>query len=178
VHTVSAPRLTCRFDLADEAATIRLGEAFGASIAADIDDIERTGLVVALSGELGSGKTTFVRAALRRLGVTGPVRSPTFALLELYPLSRLNFYHFDFYRFSDPSEFEYLGFRDFFGAGSVCAIEWPERIGDRQLPVDLRLALRIVDAGRCAQAEAITQGGQRCLDRMNRAWHGSRGGDC
>jgi tRNA threonylcarbamoyladenosine biosynthesis protein TsaE len=106
------------------------------------------------------------------------VRSPTFALLELYPLSRLNFYHFDFYRFSDPTEFESLGFRDFFGGGSVCAIEWPERVGDRPLPVDLRLALQVVDTGRIAQVEAITQGGQRCLDRMNRAWLRSPDGNC
>jgi tRNA threonylcarbamoyladenosine biosynthesis protein TsaE len=178
VTAVRAPLLTGRFDLPDEAATMRLGEAFGAAIQAESELLERTGLVIALSGELGSGKTTFVRAALRRLGVTGAVRSPTFALLELYPLSRLNFYHFDFYRFSDPEEFESLGLRDYFGAGSVCAIEWPERIGDRQLPVDLRLALQIVDTGRLAQAEAITQGGQRCLDRMNRAWRGSPDGNC
>jgi tRNA threonylcarbamoyladenosine biosynthesis protein TsaE len=178
VTSNQAPLLTGRFDLPDEAATIRLGGSFGSAIEAEVETIEHSGLVIALSGELGSGKTTFVRAALRRLGVTGPVRSPTFALLELYPLSRLNFYHFDFYRFSDPAEFESLGFRDFFGAGSICAIEWPERIGDRPLPVDLRLVLQVVDTGRLAQAEAITQCGQQCLDRMNRAWHRSPDGNC
>ena len=166
------------FELADEAATMRLGAAFGAALEAQSEAIERSGLVVAVSGELGAGKTTWVRAALRRLGVTGLVRSPTFALLELYPLSRLNFYHFDFYRFSDPNEFESLGFRDFFGAGSVCAIEWPERAGDRRFKVDLRMALQIADAGRIAQADALTQVGQQCLDRMHQAWTSSPDGAC
>jgi len=170
VQTSQAPRQRYRFELADEAATIRLGEAFAASIDAEFDAVQSHGLVLALSGELGSGKTTLVRAALRRLGVTGPVRSPTFALLELYALSSLNFYHFDFYRFSDPGEFASLGFRDFFGAGSVCAIEWPERAGDQGIPVDIRMQMQIIDAGRLAEADAKTQVGEQCLDRMNEAW--------
>jgi tRNA threonylcarbamoyladenosine biosynthesis protein TsaE len=159
-----------RFDLAAEADTLRLGRALGRAIATLAVPIESAGLVFTLSGELGTGKTTLVRAALRTLGVSGPVKSPTFALLELYPLSRLNFHHFDFYRFSDPSEFESSGFRDYFGAASICAIEWPERAGDRNFKTDLRIRLQLAGEGRTANVDALTGLGHQCLDLVCRDW--------
>jgi tRNA threonylcarbamoyladenosine biosynthesis protein TsaE len=132
------------------------------------------GLVIGLSGELGAGKTALVRAALRRLGVVGPVRSPTFSVLELYPLSRLNFYHFDFYRFSKPDEFSLAGFRDFFGPGAVCAIEWPERAGESRFRVDLQIGMQVAESGRVATFDALTQVGQECLQETNGAWQTSQ----
>jgi tRNA threonylcarbamoyladenosine biosynthesis protein TsaE len=165
-----APRPTARFALADDAATARLGAALGRAIEAQAGSILADGLVIGLSGELGAGKTALVRAALRQLGISGPVRSPTFSLLELYPLSRLNFYHFDFYRFSKPSEFSATGFRDFFGPGSVCAIEWPERAGEGNIRVDLQIRMQVAEAGRVATFEALTPAGQQCLQEMDRAW--------
>jgi len=90
--------------LADEPATQRLGAALAAGIA--------PGRVLHLSGELGAGKTTLVRGLLRELGHTGRVKSPTYPLVELYVVSRLNLYHFDFYRFKDPTEWIDAGFRD------------------------------------------------------------------
>jgi len=176
VHSASAPLRQSRFELPDEAATARLGACLGGAIQAEAGTIERSGLVLTLSGELGAGKTCLVRAALRRLGIEGTVRSPSFSLLELYAVSRLNFYHFDFYRFSEPEEFESLGFRDFFGPGSVCAVEWPERAGEVPLPVDLRLRLEEVESGRLAGIDAMTPLGAQCLDRINQAWQGPRGG--
>jgi tRNA threonylcarbamoyladenosine biosynthesis protein TsaE len=164
--------------LPDEAATARLGSALGQALEAVSEPIARSGLAIGLSGELGSGKTALIRAALRRLGVTGAVKSPTFSLLELYSLSRLNFYHFDFYRFSKPEDFESSGFRDFFGPGSVCAIEWPERAGQARFAVDLQIGLRVVDAGRVAQFEALTQAGRQCLQETDRAWQTSQEGAC
>jgi len=156
--------------LPDEAATTRLGTALGAALDAMTDTIATSGLVITLSGELGAGKTTLIRAVLRRLGVSGAVKSPSFSLLELYALSRLNFYHFDFYRFSNPEEFESLGFRDFFGAASICAIEWPERAGDRNFNTDLRIQLQLAGDGRLALVDSLTQSGHQCLNSILRAW--------
>jgi tRNA threonylcarbamoyladenosine biosynthesis protein TsaE len=178
VAAATAPRTTSRFVLPDEAATSQLGAALAQALLAGSDAIERSGLVIGLSGELGSGKTALVRAALRRLGVTGTVRSPTFSLLELYTVSRLNFYHFDFYRFSKPEDFAVSGFRDFFAPGSVCAIEWPERAGETAFSVDLRVGMQIADSGRVATFDALTQVGQGCLQEMNRAWQASHDDAC
>ena len=174
----TAPRAASRFVLPDEAATSQLGAALAQALLAGGDAIERSGLVIGLSGELGAGKTALVRAALRRLGVTGTVRSPTFSLLELYTVSRLNFYHFDFYRFSKPENFSEAGFRDFFSPGSVCVVEWPERAGEAGFKVDLQIAMQIVDSGRVAQFDALTQLGEGCLQEMNRAWHMSPDAAC
>jgi tRNA threonylcarbamoyladenosine biosynthesis protein TsaE len=178
VAATAASRTTSRFVLADEAATAQLGAALGQAILVANEAIERSGLVIGLSGELGSGKTALVRAALRSLGVTGTVRSPTFSLLELYTVSRLNFYHFDFYRFSKPEDFAVSGFRDFFGPGSVCAIEWPERAGEAGFHVDLRIGMQIVDSGRIANVDALTQVGQDFLQEVTRAWQASQDGAC
>jgi tRNA threonylcarbamoyladenosine biosynthesis protein TsaE len=178
VAAAGASLSTSRFVLEDEAATAHLGATLARAIEATTEAIVRSGLVIGLSGELGSGKTALVRAVLRRLGVTGPVKSPTFSLLELYTVSRLNFYHFDFYRFSKPENFREAGFRDFFSAGSVCAVEWPERAGEAGFNVDLQVGMQITDSGRIAQFDALTQLGQGCLQETNRAWHTSPDGAC
>ena len=85
-------------DLSDSAAT----EAAGARLAPALSG----GMLITLSGELGTGKTTLVRGTLRALGWTGAVKSPTYTLVEHYPFATLYFYHFDFYRFDDPIEWE------------------------------------------------------------------------
>ena len=82
---------------------------------------------VHLRGDLGSGKTTLARGLLRGLGYAGRVKSPTYTLVELYIDSRLNLYHFDFYRFHDPSEWHDAGFREYFNERSICLVEWPEK---------------------------------------------------
>jgi tRNA threonylcarbamoyladenosine biosynthesis protein TsaE len=178
VPAAAVPHPTSRFVLADEAATARLGGALAQAIEASTEAILHDGLVIGLSGELGAGKTALVRATLRRLGVAGPVRSPTFSLLELYTVSRLNFYHFDFYRFSKPEDFSASGFRDFFAPGSVCVIEWPERAVELGLSVDLQIGIQVADSGRIATADAPTRIGWNCLQETNRAWQASQGGAC
>jgi tRNA threonylcarbamoyladenosine biosynthesis protein TsaE len=178
VAPAAAPHPTSRFVLPDEAATARAGAALGKAIESATEAILQSGLVIGLSGELGSGKTALVRAVLRRLGAIGTVRSPTFSLLELYSISRLNFYHFDFYRFLDPTDFTAAGFRDFFAPGSVCAIEWPERAGNAGLSIDLRIEMQIADSGRIAHVAALTQVGQSCLQEMDREWQMSPDGAC
>jgi len=83
--------------------------------------------VIHLSGELGAGKTTFARALLAELGVTGPVKSPTYTLVESHPTDRGVANHFDLYRLEHPEELEYLGFADLVADSIVTLIEWPER---------------------------------------------------
>lgn len=144
------------FILPDEQATAALGAALGHALPARAADVTTHGLVLGLSGDLGAGKTALVRALLRALGVRGPVKSPTFALLEPYPLSSLNFYHFDFYRFGGGEEFVAAGFRELFAPGNVCAVEWPERAGERMPTPDLSLTFKVIDEGRTVQATART----------------------
>jgi tRNA threonylcarbamoyladenosine biosynthesis protein TsaE len=94
-------------------------------------------LVIALNGELGAGKTTFVGGLLRALGVEGAVRSPTYTLIEPYELSgelsERRLYHLDLYRLADAGELEMLAPRDFLEAGAVLLVEWAEK-GERTLP--------------------------------------------
>lgn len=144
-------------ELADEAATLRLGAALAKGIA--------PGRVLHLSGELGSGKTTLVRGLLRELGHAGRVKSPTYPLVELYVVSRLNLYHFDFYRFKDWSEWQESGFRDYFNAQSACIVEWPERAGGRLPPPDLAVRLEIAGSARRARLSAGTPAGEAWLAR-------------
>ncbi len=154
------------FALADENATARLGAALARAIEAELAAIRERGLVVGLSGDLGTGKTALVRAMLRALGVGGPVRSPTFTLVEPYVVSSLDFYHFDFYRFTDPREFAFAGFREMFGAGCVCLVEWPEKAAGELPPADLLFRLRIAGSGRSAGVEAASELGSACLQRI------------
>lgn len=144
--------------LADESETLALG--------ATLAPFLHGGMVVYLSGELGAGKTTLARGILRALGHAGRVKSPSFALVEPYKLSRLYLYHFDFYRITDPSELEDVGFREYFNPDTVCLVEWPERAEGMLPPPDLRIDLEVAGSGRKARIEAGTEAGRLCLKRM------------
>lgn len=144
--------------LADEQATTALGEALARAIEA--------GTVVYLCGELGAGKTTLARALLHARGVTGRIKSPTYALVEVYTVSKLNFYHFDFYRFNRPAEWREAGFHEHFRADSICLIEWPERAGNALPPADLRVDFVGASAGRDVEISAHSERGLRCLARL------------
>ncbi len=98
---------------------------------------------VCLRGNLGAGKTTLVRHLLRALGVQGRVKSPTYAVVEPYSLQGLDIWHFDFYRFSDPREWEDAGFRDIFASPGLKLAEWPDQaFGVLPLP-DLEIRLDV-----------------------------------
>jgi tRNA threonylcarbamoyladenosine biosynthesis protein TsaE len=100
---------------------------------------------ITLQGPLGAGKTTFVRHLLRALGVTGRIKSPTFAVLEPYSLPGLTISHFDFYRFTDAREWVDAGFRDIFAAPGLKLCEWPQHV-EGLLPVaDLQLHIDVLD---------------------------------
>jgi tRNA threonylcarbamoyladenosine biosynthesis protein TsaE len=166
----SAPRDALRSTLRDEAATARLGALLAQALQSEKNDIERRGFTLTLAGDLGAGKTALVRACLRALGVTGPVKSPTFALLEPYVISSLNFYHFDFYRFGKPEEFEDSGFRELFGPASICAVEWPERaVGQLPTP-DLEVTLKFEAEGRQVALLARSELGAACLQHVRTGW--------
>jgi len=163
------PFPVAEFALADEAATAQLGAALALAIEGASAAIEAHGLIVALTGELGAGKTAVVRATLRRLGISGPVKSPTYALVEPYVVSSLNFYHFDFYRLVDPEEFAAAGFREMFGPAQVCLVEWPEKAAGFLPAADLQIALQVAGAGRRATLTAASELGATCLQRITAA---------
>ncbi len=97
------------------------------------------GSVVALSGDLGTGKTTFTKAIAKGLGITDLITSPTFTIIHEYKGGRLPLYHFDVYRIDEEEEFRNLGYEEYFYGDGVCVIEWADKI-ERYLPVE---AMRI-----------------------------------
>uniref|UniRef100_UPI00351CDCE2 tRNA (adenosine(37)-N6)-threonylcarbamoyltransferase complex ATPase subunit type 1 TsaE n=1 Tax=Rhodoferax sp. TaxID=50421 RepID=UPI00351CDCE2 len=100
---------------------------------------------VELHGDLGAGKTTLVRHVLRALGIQGRVKSPTYAVVEPYELPGLAIWHFDFYRFSDPREWEDAGFRDIFASPGLKLAEWPEKAAGFLPRADLVIQLDAMD---------------------------------
>jgi tRNA threonylcarbamoyladenosine biosynthesis protein TsaE len=142
-------------ELADEAATLRLGASLAVGVA--------PGRTLYLQGDLGAGKTTLVRGLLRALGYDGRVKSPSYPLVELYSLSRLHLYHFDFYRIKNEAEWQDLGFREYFNAQSACVVEWPERAGGLLPPPSLAIRLEIAGTGRRAWLSAPSPGGESWL---------------
>lgn len=155
---MSAPLSSLKIVLPDATATDRAGALLAPPL--------RGGMTVWLQGDLGAGKTTLVRACLRALGWSGSVKSPTYTLVEHYPLSSLYCYHFDFYRFNDPDEWETAGFAECFRVDALCLVEWPERVAGL-LPVpDLVITLShrhdADEGGRDCIIEAHTEAGERC----------------
>jgi len=119
-----------------------------------------------LKGNLGAGKTHLARAMLRACGVTGRIKSPSYALLESYKVSNLYFYHLDFYRFNDPREWIDAGFRDLLQKQAVVLIEWPEQAGSLLPPPDLEVSLDYAGAGRTARLTAYSNKGKSWLTSL------------
>lgn len=121
-----------------------------------------------LHGDLGAGKTTLVRGFLHELGHDGPVKSPTYSLVEHYALKNLRIYHFDLYRLGDAEELEYMGIRDYFSGHSVCLIEWAER-GEGILPkADIDLKLYYINSGqRRLHVQANSEKGRHLLPQLS-----------
>ena len=152
-----SPALT--LGLPDEAATIALG--------GKLAPLLTPGMVIWLDGDLGAGKTTLVRALLRALEYAGPVKSPTYTLVEVYVVSSIYLYHFDFYRFNNPEEFSDAGLDEYFRDDSVCLVEWPERAQGCVPSPDLRLRLHHAGLGRLLEAVADTPEGAQCIKSVN-----------
>ncbi|MEZ5606906.1 MAG: tRNA (adenosine(37)-N6)-threonylcarbamoyltransferase complex ATPase subunit type 1 TsaE [Burkholderiaceae bacterium] len=155
----SAPALAFTWHTEDDTA------AFAARLAA-LPQLRNA--FIALHGELGTGKTTLVRHLLRALGVSGPIKSPTYAVVEPHQApDGLSIAHFDFYRFADPREWEDAGLRDVFAAPGLKLAEWPEHAAPLLPAADLDLHLQ-VDAGaqREVQLRAGTALGARLLEEL------------
>jgi tRNA threonylcarbamoyladenosine biosynthesis protein TsaE len=148
-------------ELIDEAATLALGAALAQAVA--------PGLVIWLEGELGSGKTTLVRGLLRALGERGAVKSPTYTLVELHPVSGLDLYHFDFYRFSQPEEYLDAGLDEYFDGLGVCVVEWPDRAAPYLPAADVLLRLAHAGGGRTASVQAQGERGGQCLALLKKS---------
>src|SRR5690554_7466701 len=144
--------------LGDETDTLQAGAALASGLEA--------GLVVYLIGDLGAGKTTLVRGCLRALGHTGKVKSPTYTLLEPYSVSRLNLYHFDFYRFNVPEEFLEAGLDEYFSRQEVCLIEWPDKAEPYLPDADIVIRLTLSTPGRNLKVAAYTEAGKKCVQTM------------
>jgi tRNA threonylcarbamoyladenosine biosynthesis protein TsaE len=96
---------------------------------------------IELRGNLGAGKNTFARHLLGALGATGRIKSPTYAIMEPYTLPGFEAWHFDFYRFNDPQEFEDAGFREVFSSPGLKLVEWPDKAAGLLPRADLIVAI-------------------------------------
>jgi tRNA threonylcarbamoyladenosine biosynthesis protein TsaE len=140
-------------------------EAFGAALAR-AQPKDPALAVVYLAGDLGAGKTTLARGFLAERGIRAQVRSPTYALTEVYPLGESTVVHADLYRLKDPDELETLGLRDYAQAGHVWLVEWPERAGGHLPAADLSLSLLVRDTGHVIALEARSALGEAWLARL------------
>jgi tRNA threonylcarbamoyladenosine biosynthesis protein TsaE len=119
--------------------------------------------VAYLSGELGVGKTTLARGFLAALGLEADARSPTYTLLECYPLGQRTVVHVDLYRLDDPAEIEALGLRDLACPGHLWLVEWPERGVGHLPPADVRILITIQGGGHLITAVGQSELGRRWL---------------
>lgn len=139
------------------------GEAAMEALGAQLGQVLVRGALVFLNGNLGAGKTTLSRGLLRGLGHAGPVKSPTYTLVESYSPGGATVHHFDLYRLSDPEELEYMGIRDYLADDALCLVEWPER-GAGLLPApDVDITISGVGDSRSVRARALSERGERLL---------------
>lgn len=148
--------------LPDAEATRALGERLAAATSLP--------LTVALAGTLGAGKSALARAWLSALGVTGRIKSPTYTLIERYPLpGGALAWHLDLYRIADPEELHHLGLDELGATPGLALIEWPERGVGALPPFDLRIELGAEGEGRRATLQALSAAGTALLARLESA---------
>lgn len=165
IHPADDSEARLRAHLPAEEDTVALGAALA--------QVLPPGLHVWLQGNLGSGKTTLTRGVLRALGYDGKVKSPTYTLIEPYSVSRLNLYHFDFYRFNSPDEYLDAGLDEYFEGNGVCMVEWPEKAIPHVTPPDLEIVLLPRENGRLAEFIGHTDAGQTCVIELAKVLRGT-----
>lgn len=152
---------TLNLDLPEEETTV--------NIASRLANVISAPLVLGFRGEIGAGKTTFIRAMLRALGIQGAIKSPTYALVESYLIKDLPIHHFDLYRIQEDVELEYIGFRDYLTNDGICCIEWPERAQHALDCIDIQLTLTSKGMGRELHMVAISPRGHDVLSLFSGA---------
>ena len=157
-HCPDDKDLAASVQLVDEGATLALGARLAEPLV--------PGLVIWLEGDLGSGKTTLVRGILKALGHAGTVKSPTYTLIEPYVISKINLYHFDFYRLTNPEEFLDAGLDEYFSGEGVCLVEWPRQAIPYLASPDLVITLTSRNEGRQCEIRAKTETGRTCAARL------------
>jgi tRNA threonylcarbamoyladenosine biosynthesis protein TsaE len=147
--------MTIEIDLPDEPATQQLGRCLAQSLGPP--------LLVGLSGDLGAGKTTLVRALINALLPGTRVKSPTYTLIETYSLPKAVLHHLDLYRIEDPEELTALGLDELFSEDALVLVEWPEQ-GRPVLPEpDVTIQLKHYGSGRSAQLDPHSEHGRQAL---------------
>ena len=144
-------------------------EALGAALA----PLLRPRLNIWLLGNLGMGKTTLTRGLLRALGHEGKVKSPTYTLIEPYVVSRLDLYHFDFYRFNSPDEYLDAGLDEYFAGEGVCMVEWPDKALPYLPSPDVEIRLEARENGRFVEISGNTEAGRTCVIGLVKALQGA-----
>ncbi len=145
-------------------------EAASEQLAGQLAPLLHPGLVIWLEGNLGAGKTTLARALLRARGHRGAVKSPSYALVEIYVISSIYWYHFDFYRFNFPEEFVDAGFGEYFRDDAVCLVEWPDKAAAYVPSADLLFDLQYAGEGRQLAIVAGSEQGRQCLNEFVKRW--------
>ena len=143
---------------------IRLGQCLAGNLAEAFADRGS----IHISGELGAGKTTLCRGLLHAMGHKGAVKSPTFTLVEPYQANGWEVYHFDLYRLGDPAELDYMGVDDYFGPGSLCLIEWPEKAGGCLPAQDLQIGIDVSGKKRNICISANTDQGEKVCEGLKK----------
>ncbi len=144
-------------------------ETLGVALAAAL----RPGLRIWLQGNLGMGKTTLTRGVLRGLGHEGRVKSPTYTLIEPYVVSRLDLYHFDFYRFNSPEEYLDAGLDEYFAGEGICLVEWPDKALPYLPSPDVEIRLEARGNGRFVEIDGRTEAGRTCVIELVKALRGA-----
>ena len=132
----------------------------------NISDFLTEGLLIFLKGDLGSGKTTLARGLIRGLGYIGPVKSPTYSLVEQYEFDVFTLNHFDLYRFTNPNEWLASGFEEYINSYDVTLIEWPEKSSELLPNPDLEIELLYKNESRIAHINSLTDKGCKCLENL------------
>ncbi|MGH8497117.1 MAG: tRNA (adenosine(37)-N6)-threonylcarbamoyltransferase complex ATPase subunit type 1 TsaE [Gammaproteobacteria bacterium] len=117
--------------------------ALGAALAGALRTENFPGCLLLFRGPLGAGKTTLIRALLEALGISGTIRSPSYTLVEAYPLDGTTVQHVDLYRLNDPAELENLGFAELLDGRAICLVEWPERVPRLEAHADLIIDMEV-----------------------------------
>ena len=122
------------FEMRSPEATFALGEKLGRQA--------RPGDIIALSGDLGAGKTVFTKGFASGIGITDPVTSPTFTILQVYEGGRLPMYHFDVYRLGEPEEMDEIGYEEYFFGNGVSLVEWADLFPELMPPETIHVTIQ------------------------------------